>query len=514
MPAFTEYNPAVHSSASVLGAIFNAPAGVTVVPGSPQLRWGAAASITLGGPDGDYPGLPGFPGFPGLQMVRSISFYDGSIAALGIGAGLLLSTGGALPPMVNTSEGYSGVFEPEQDTTPPVDAELQAVAYAAFAGAGELHDTTSLAFSVNVTDPAIRGLRFDLVFASDEFPEFADSDYVDIAALIVNGANYALFNQKVTQPLSVVGENIALGNFRDNAAGAIPLEYDGVSRKLSVVAPVNPGLNTIKIAVADTGDEVLDSALFVSNMQAVDYAGFGLAPLIQVAPPAQGSTPVTQDQSGNQIYTFLEGFKGILAFGSGAGGATPQPGGNDVVDGSDAFVTVRFSGPLASLLGLEVLPDGLKLTLPDGAKVLNDVERIAFDDLFVAFDTEVGNPTWNARALLQALLGEAPTAAVLSPWVLKADQSSNPTALAGEILDHFLPGVTPEALITHLCQTLLDLSPPPEMVAALASLIGPGGAFPSGEAFLYAVASNEGLNSMVGFTGLPTFLDPSLFLAA
>ena len=525
MPAFTEYNPAVHSDANVLGAIVTPTAGMTIVPGSVQMRWGIASSITLGGPDGDSPGLPGFPNLPGFpdlpgmpsaQMVRSISFYDGSISSLGIGAGLLLSTGGALPPGINTSESYSGVFEADTSgESAPVDAELTAVAHAAFAGAGVIRDTTGLSFSVNVTDPTIRGLRFDVVFASEEYPEFVDSDFVDIAAVIVNGANYALFNQQAAQPLSVVSENLALGNFRDNAGGTIPLEYDGVSRALSVVAPLEQGINTIRIAVADTGDEVLDSALFVSRLQVVDYVGFGLAPVIEVAQPTPGSAHTTQDQTGNQIYTFLQGFTGTIAFGAGtgAGSGTAQPGGNDVVDGSDAFVTVKIDGSLASLLGLELMPDGLKLELPGGMKVLNDVERIAFDDLFVAFDTQRGDPAWNAYALLKAVLPDLPPPSVLTTWVLKADQAADPQALASQILDQLLPGITPEALITVLCQNLLDITPSPEMVSALAGLIGPGGAFPTDEAFLYAVASNETLNSMVAFTGLPAFLDPSVFSA-
>jgi hypothetical protein len=517
MPTFIEYDPATHDAGTVLGAVLGLPAGMSVVPGSTQIRSGLASAMTYGGIGGngdgypDIPGFPDFPGLPGLSMVRSISFYDGSLPSLGIGAGLLLSTGGAVPPSINAEEGYSGVFE---NTTPPqVDPELQAVARAAFDGAGDLFDTTSLSFTLNVTDPTIRGLRFDLVFASDEYPEFANSAYVDIAAVIVNGANYALFNQQATQPLSVVERNIASGNFRDNRNTTIPLEYDGISRTLSVVAPLNPGLNTIKIGVADTGDEIYDSALFVARIQAVDFSGFGLAPIIQVAPPVQGPAPKTQDQIGNQIYTFLSGFEGVLSFGSSSGNpGSTTPGGNDVVDGSEAFVTVKFDSPLAALQGLELLPDGFKLTLPDGIKVLNDVERIAFDDLMVALDTEVGAPAWNALALLKAVLGTAPAPATLSPWVLAADNAANPVALAGQILDSFLPGVTPENLIAHLCQTLLGFTPPPDMLASLAALIGPNAAFPTDDAFFHAVATTEGLNSMVAFTGLPLLLDPAAFI--
>ena len=65
-------------------------------------------------------------------------------------------------------------------------------------------------------------------------------------------------------PLSVISPNLAAGYFVDNASGALPTEYDGVSAKLKFVAPIQPGANTITIGIADTGDAILDSGMFVS----------------------------------------------------------------------------------------------------------------------------------------------------------------------------------------------------------------------------------------------------------
>ncbi len=427
---------------------------------------------------------------------------------------MLLSTGSAVPPNRNTSEAYTGVFDP--GPAQPVDAELQAVATTAFEGAGEVRDTTSVAFSLAISDPTVRGLRIDVVFASDEYPEFADSAFVDVAAVVVNGANYALFNQQSSQPLSVTGRNLGAGNFRANADGSIPLEYDGVSRLLSVVVPVDQGINTLKFGVADTGDEAYDSALFVARLQPVDFAGFGLAPIVQVGggAPGTGSGGATVDLPGNQIYTFLQGFQGLINFGAAAPGSSSS-GGNDVVDGSNAFVTVAFDWGLASLLGVEVLPDGLKLQTVDGTKVLNDVERILTSDAMFAFDTDRGEPAWNALAMLRAMLGTSPDVATLSTWVKQADAAGNqPALLAGQMLEAFLPGVDAPGLITHLCQVLLGVSPAPAVLDMLAGLIGPGRDFPTEADFFSAVAASDALNSMVAFTGAPLVLDPVIFAAA
>jgi len=98
--------------------------------------------------------------------------------------------------------------------------------------------------------------------------QFPDTSYVDIAGIIVDGVNYGLFNQNANQPLSILSQNVIDGNLTDNTTGILSIEYDGISSPLRVVAALNSGTtHTIKIAIADTGDQVYDSGLFVSNLQ-------------------------------------------------------------------------------------------------------------------------------------------------------------------------------------------------------------------------------------------------------
>ena len=175
--------------------------------------------------------------------------------------GILLTSGDGTPPLSNTQTGYSAFH------FTPGDADLQNIVDAAFPGAGNTQDAAVLKFKVNA-DPGIKTIIFDVVFGSDEFPEFSNSSFVDIAAILVNGKNAAFFGGDTKKPLSILDPN--LGYFQNNADGHIPIEYDGVSNKLTVIAAVKTGVNDIKIAIADTGDAAFDFGIFISNIRGSD----------------------------------------------------------------------------------------------------------------------------------------------------------------------------------------------------------------------------------------------------
>lgn len=256
MAAFTLYNPAIHTLSSLTSALLSSGSGISVTAGSISVKYGTGTAYTD----------------TGSRDTTSVAFYDGSISSLGIGAGLFLTSGDGNPPTSNTQSGYGVSLTPSE-----TDANLNATVHGAFASAGEVKDATVLEFSFTVSDPALTSIKFNLIYASDEYPEFSDSSFVDIAGVYVNGVNYALFNNRADQPLSVLDTNLAAGNYRNNAGGAIPLEYDGISNILTVIAPVTTGTNKIKIGVADTGDQIYDSSIFVGDFHAVDFDGSGLA---------------------------------------------------------------------------------------------------------------------------------------------------------------------------------------------------------------------------------------------
>ncbi len=228
---FRSYNSQINSPDELVDALLSGSSGIAV----------DAASVKYIGAAGQ------------------VSFYNGSLG-LGIGSGILLTSGDGTPSTANTAGNYS------VDQGGSGDADLTKVLTDAGFAQATL-DAGYLEFAFTVTDPTIKSISFDVIFGSDEYPEYA-SNIVDVAGVFVNGVNYALFNSDPTQPLSVLQRNIDAGSFVDNQSGSLPIEYDGVSIPLKVTAPVVQGINTIKIAIADTSDRVYDSGLFVSNLKA------------------------------------------------------------------------------------------------------------------------------------------------------------------------------------------------------------------------------------------------------
>lgn len=293
------------------------------------------------------------------------SLYDGSLEELGIGAGILLTSGNGSPPLTNTQSSFT------QAQLGNTDPELQEVANTAFAGAGQVLDVNTLEFSFEVDDPTVNSIAFNLVFGSDEFPEFSDSSFVDIAAVFVNGSNVALFNGDVNQPLSIIDTNLELGNFVDNGQdlfapdlgpSPLPIEYDGVSSVLTVFASVQQGENTIDFGIADTGDQSLDSGLFIANLttSTLDVpTGAGGGILIDILGTDEDDNLVSPDLDAS-LNEFFSSGAGNDFINPGAGSDTVDAGsGDDVIigdgqstdsnpiDGGEGIDTVVFSGNFA-----------------------------------------------------------------------------------------------------------------------------------------------------------------------
>ncbi len=117
MPTFTPFDPTRQNAIDVIGALLPTQPGLTVVTGSGQLHYGMASSDrspfdglipaqiqALIKDPAAHQALLNNPPAPSLSP--SVSFYDGSLTALGIGSGLLLTSDHAPPPLSNTSSGY------------------------------------------------------------------------------------------------------------------------------------------------------------------------------------------------------------------------------------------------------------------------------------------------------------------------------------------------------------------------------------------------------------------------
>jgi Ca2+-binding RTX toxin-like protein len=200
----------------------------------------------------------------------------------------------------------------------PGDPDLDNTVHAAFAGAGATHDASVLTFEVNVTAANVKSISFDIAFGSDEYPEFSSTSFTDIAGVYVNGVDRAFFGNDPTRPLSVLNQNLGYFQNNDYPGGGLPTEYDGISHKLTIFAPVHLGINTVKIAIADTGDSIYDSGIFVSNIQGSSVSAPGLVNTIT-------GNDLPNKLIGGPLDDFIQGL--------GGNDIINGKGGNDIIDG-------------------------------------------------------------------------------------------------------------------------------------------------------------------------------------
>lgn len=389
----------------------------------------------------------------------AVNYYDGSLASLNIGAGLLL-TSGMTPTTANTMEWF-GQDNSTAGNFDNGDADINAVVNTVFQTTS--YDATVLAFRFTVTDPAATSVSIDLVFGSDEYPEWVDQ-FVDCAVIMVNGVNYAFFNHDPNAPLSVISPNLAAGYFQDNAGNVLPIEYDGVSRKLTIVMPIIAGAeNSIKIGIADTGDHILDSGLIVSNMRAGTLPDSGVVADAS-GQCSEGNDVVTGaatgdllDLKGGDDVAYAGAGDDIIVAGAGADSVYAGSGndavqgdaGDDFIDGGDGDDTAWYRGDSSDY---ELLWDAASGTyaltqtgagggIDEGRDILKGVEFAHFTDGAFAlsangFSAVASPPSGTANAVGHVVVtGLGAVGSTLTAVVSDADGLAGPVSYAWESFD-------------------------------------------------------------------------------
>ena len=244
--------------------------------------------------------LVGTPTLTGGNLANSNSsagtFTAGLTTGIGIDSGVLLTTGQAnLVGNSNTSSGITGDFGG------PGDAQLTAL------GGDPTQDATILSFNFTTTTG---DLFFSFSFGSDEYNEFANSNVNDVFAFYVDNTNIALLPGTNT-PISI--NTVNGGNpfgtdaqnsqfFNNNENGTFAFEYDGFTDVFTVSAlGLGTGQHSIRLAIADGGDTVLDSGVFI---QAGSFA-----------PTQPGPTPTVPGVPDSGSTLLLAGL-GALALGA------------------------------------------------------------------------------------------------------------------------------------------------------------------------------------------------------
>ncbi len=107
-------------------------------------------------------------------------------------------------------------------------------------------------------------MTMTFVFSSEEYPEYASSQFNDTVGIWVNGTNVPLSIGNGTTSVTNISPNVNANQYISNTGDQFNTEMDGFTLKLTLNIPVNPGVvNSIRIGVADVSDASYDSNLLI-----------------------------------------------------------------------------------------------------------------------------------------------------------------------------------------------------------------------------------------------------------
>ena len=113
-----------------------------------------------------------------------------------------------------------------------------------------------------IPDNATMTMQF--VFSSDEFPEYANSQYQDFVGVWVNGVQVEMAVGSANPGNLVGGINQNL--YIDNSNDDYNTEMDGFTVTMTLTFPVTVGVvNSIRIGIADVSDSSYDSNLLIAG---------------------------------------------------------------------------------------------------------------------------------------------------------------------------------------------------------------------------------------------------------
>jgi hypothetical protein len=111
-------------------------------------------------------------------------------------------------------------------------------------------------------------LTMQVVFSSEEYLEYVNSGFNDAVGIWVNGEPAVLTVGSGDITINNINDESNSNLYLDNPASGdvFNTEMDGLTVTLTLKAPVTPGeVNTIRIGIADGGDDAFDSNLLIAG---------------------------------------------------------------------------------------------------------------------------------------------------------------------------------------------------------------------------------------------------------
>ncbi|MFN5237591.1 MAG: choice-of-anchor L domain-containing protein [Bacteroidota bacterium] len=285
-------------------------------------------------------------------------FFNG-LTNIGFETGMILATGDiGVAPGPNSSDGAGGGGAGNSDS------DLAAIS------SGPMFDAAVVEFDFTPTQSL---LSFEYVFASEEYCEYVNSQFNDVFGFFISGPgipgtqNLAVIpttttpitintiNHVTNSGLYVHNTPPGLDNCEDGGfTGTVPpvppamgsgpqeCEFDGFTRRMTAVAQVIPcSTYHIKLAIADIGDGLWDSAVF---LKAGSFSGGGNAsikwvvnddPELNEVTEGCGDVKILADRLSSNLLNPLT--VGFTITGSATSGAdfVPIPGSITIPAGQD-----------------------------------------------------------------------------------------------------------------------------------------------------------------------------------
>lgn len=199
-------------------------------------------------------------------LETSSGTFSNASGTYGIGSGVVLSTGAVerYGDGGNTEDEASGLyFDPVTfefaAATPAQEALLDPIT--TVGGDTFQHfDVTELVISFDM-QPGQQQVRFNVVFGSEEYPEFVNDGYFDGFGMFLNGTNVAFVRSlpvNITHPDMTPLPGTELDGVL--APGGNPLLVFG--------GAVNQTGNTLRFIIGDREDSILDSTVYISGLRA------------------------------------------------------------------------------------------------------------------------------------------------------------------------------------------------------------------------------------------------------
>lgn len=188
----------------------------------------------------------------------SAGVFSGTSSNIGLNAGILLSTGNAVD-----AGGFNSNTSLGTDVGTSGDSDLEQL----LGGSVSTYNAAILEFDFISSSDSI---YFKMVYASEGYNESINSQFADPIAVFLTGPGISTPINLALVPsssdlisINTINSNLNSNLFVDNTSGTT-VQFDGFTKPILLKAEVIPcALYHLKIVIADGGDELGDSGLFL-----------------------------------------------------------------------------------------------------------------------------------------------------------------------------------------------------------------------------------------------------------